>query len=137
MQIVPSEPGETAQSLHAELQTTRCMSTKYKSDLFPRCVACTRRWAGDTCRFQGIRYFLRDIEGAILGVSFCSTPTSDMPHMKFPQKWNEELTSENIARTRVRCFIFRFGFLGKSLIILLVFLNTECHREGYAADYEG
>lgn len=42
--------------LVADIQTARCMSSRYKQDPFPRCVSCTRRWAGDTCRFQGIRY---------------------------------------------------------------------------------
>ena len=41
--------------LTPELQFARCMSNRYKPDPFPRCVSCTRRWAGDTCRFQGIR----------------------------------------------------------------------------------
>jgi hypothetical protein len=41
--------------LSPELQSARCMSNRYKPDPFPRCVSCTRRWAGDTCRFQGIR----------------------------------------------------------------------------------
>jgi hypothetical protein len=47
----PPNPGK----LVPELQFARCMSNRYKPDPFPRCVSCTRRWAGDTCRFQGIR----------------------------------------------------------------------------------
>ncbi|KAF8075872.1 hypothetical protein FPV67DRAFT_1469586 [Lyophyllum atratum] len=98
MQIVPSGPGD--KTLHAELQNTRCMSTKYKSDQFPRCVACTRRWAGDTCRFQGIRFFLRDAQMNIIGVSFSENPKADLPSMKFPVEWNEVLTPSNIKRTK-------------------------------------
>ncbi|KAG5639144.1 hypothetical protein H0H81_006403 [Sphagnurus paluster] len=98
MQIVPS--ANNAQALHPELQNTRCMSTKYKSDVFPRCVACTRRWAGDTCRFQGIRYFLRDPAMKIVGMSFSETQKADMPTMKFPTEWNELLTAANIQRTK-------------------------------------
>ncbi|GLB33276.1 putative clavaminate synthase-like protein [Lyophyllum shimeji] len=98
MQIVPSGPGDKV--LHAELQNTRCMSTKYKSDTFPRCVACTRRWAGDTCRFQGIRFFLRDAQMNIRGVSFSETQNADLPTMKFPTEWNEPLTAANIQRTK-------------------------------------
>ncbi|KAF5372048.1 hypothetical protein D9615_008080 [Tricholomella constricta] len=100
MQIVPSGPGDEATVLQAELQTTRCMSTKYKSDTFPRCVACTRRWAGDTCRFQGIRYFLRNPQMEIVGVSFSESQKADLPSMKFPKEWNEELTTANIIRTK-------------------------------------
>ena len=44
-----------AGTLVPELQFARCMSNRYRPDPFPRCVSCTRRWAGDTCRFQGIR----------------------------------------------------------------------------------
>jgi hypothetical protein len=58
----PSQPQHYAlgnatppEKLVPELQFARCMSTRYKPDPFPRCVSCTRRWAGDTCRFQGIR----------------------------------------------------------------------------------
>ena len=43
-----------------QFQFARCMSNRYRSEQFPRCVSCTRRWAGDTCRFQGIRFFLKD-----------------------------------------------------------------------------
>lgn len=42
--------------LTPELQIGRCLAGRYKHDQFPRCVACIRKWAGDTCRFQGVRY---------------------------------------------------------------------------------
>ncbi|KAG6877450.1 hypothetical protein C0993_007134 [Termitomyces sp. T159_Od127] len=100
MNLVPLGPNDNGQALHAEPQSTRCMSTKYKNDPFPRCVACTRRWAGDTCRFQGIRYFLRDSEMKIVGVTFSETQKADLPNMKFPSEWNEPLTRDHIARTK-------------------------------------
>ncbi|KNZ76817.1 Lysine-specific demethylase 3A [Termitomyces sp. J132] len=100
MRIVPLGPNDPGQALHAEPQSTRCMSTKYKNDPFPRCVACTRRWAGDTCRFQGIRYFLRDATMQIVGVSFSETQKADTPSMKFPKKWNQVLTKAHIDRTK-------------------------------------
>ncbi|KAG6889022.1 hypothetical protein C0992_006718 [Termitomyces sp. T32_za158] len=100
MNLIPLGPDEDAQALHAEPQSTRCMSTKYKNDPFPRCVACTRRWAGDTCRFQGIRYFLRDSDMKIVGVTFSETQKADLPNMKFPSVWNEPLTPAHIARTK-------------------------------------
>lgn len=59
---LPSQPPQYAidgamqpEKLVPELQFARCMSNRYKPDPFPRCLSCTRRWAGDTCRFQGIR----------------------------------------------------------------------------------
>ncbi|KAG5643259.1 hypothetical protein DXG03_001269 [Asterophora parasitica] len=76
MQIVPSDPGKS--TLHAELQSTRC----------------------DTCRFQGIRFFLRSSNMDIVGVSFSETQKADLPSMKFPKAWNEELTPANIKRTK-------------------------------------
>ena len=61
-QAGPSQPQQYAlegavspDKLVPELQFARCMSNRYRPDPFPRCVSCTRRWAGDTCRFQGIR----------------------------------------------------------------------------------
>ncbi|KAG6810357.1 hypothetical protein H0H92_012193 [Tricholoma furcatifolium] len=100
LQIVALGTGSQGQTLHAEIQSTRCMSSKYKNDPFPRCVACTRRWAGDTCRFQGIRYFLRDSESQIVGVTFTEKRTAELPSMKFPSRWNEPLTMEIIQRTK-------------------------------------
>ena len=44
------------------------MSNRYKAESFPRCVSCTPHWAGDTCRFQGIRFFLKDEKQNIVGV---------------------------------------------------------------------
>ncbi|KAG6914045.1 hypothetical protein DXG01_002781 [Tephrocybe rancida] len=112
-----TNPSQTQQTLHAEPQSTRCMSTKYKHDAFPRCVACTRRWAGDTCRFQGIRYFLREGvgqaqpqgsngngngQGRIVGVTF-SESREDMGErgMKFPRCWNEEMGWSVLKRTKL------------------------------------
>ncbi|KAH9963231.1 hypothetical protein BC827DRAFT_1194282 [Russula dissimulans] len=76
---------------HPELQFARCMSNRYKAESFPRCVSCTRRWAGDTCRFQGIRFFLKDEKQNIVGVSFVENQKADSPTMKFPTRWNRPL----------------------------------------------
>ncbi|KAI0313254.1 hypothetical protein OF83DRAFT_1175844, partial [Amylostereum chailletii] len=77
--------------LHPELQFARCMSNRYKSENFPRCVSCTRRWAGDTCRFQGIRFFLKNDQGDIMGASFVENPKADGPTMNFPTRWDRSL----------------------------------------------
>ncbi|TFY60066.1 hypothetical protein EVG20_g7560 [Dentipellis fragilis] len=93
-------PPETQGPLHPELQFARCMSNRYKAESFPRCVSCTRRWAGDTCRFQGIRFFLKDDKGNIVGVSFVENQKPDAPSMNFPSRWNVPLDAKYIKRTK-------------------------------------
>lgn len=102
MQLVSPDVGasEASVSLHPELQFARCMSNRYRNDQFPRCVSCTRRWAGDTCRFQGIRFFLKDSERNMVGISFVETQKADLPTMNFPTRWNVPLRAEHINRTK-------------------------------------
>ncbi|KIJ19833.1 hypothetical protein PAXINDRAFT_174430 [Paxillus involutus ATCC 200175] len=102
MRIVTAENGgqETSAPLHPELQFARCMSNRYRSEQFPRCVSCTRRWAGDTCRFQGIRFFLKDGQRNIVGISFVENQRPDAPSMSFPVQWNVPLTEQHIRRTK-------------------------------------
>ena len=98
----PNQAESGAFVLVPELQFARCMSNRYKSEGFPRCVACTRRWAGDTCRFQGIRYFMRDQEGKLMGISFNeASPSSESSKMEFPTRWNRKFEREHIRRTKV------------------------------------
>lgn len=108
MRIVTGEHGQNtdAAQLHPELQFARCMSNRYRSEQFPRCVSCTRRWAGDTCRFQGIRFFLKDNQRNIVGVSFVENQRADAPSMSFPVNWNVPLTQTHIRRTKVRNNLF-------------------------------
>jgi lysine-specific demethylase 3 len=77
------------------------MSNRYKAESFPRCVSCTRRWAGDTCRFQGIRFFLKDEKQNIVGVSFVENQKADSPSMKFPTRWNRPLDAVFIREIKV------------------------------------
>jgi lysine-specific demethylase 3 len=77
------------------------MSNRYKAESFPRCVSCTRRWAGDTCRFQGIRFFLKDEKQNIVGVSFVENQKADSPSMKFPTRWNRPLDGVFIKEIKV------------------------------------
>lgn len=88
--------------LQPELQFARCMSNRYRNEEFPRCVSCTRRWAGDTCRFQGIRYFLRNADRGIVGISFIESMKADGPTMSFPVKWNIPLELTHINSIKVR-----------------------------------
>jgi lysine-specific demethylase 3 len=109
MRIVTGDHGQNADAaaqLHPELQFARCMSNRYRSEQFPRCVSCTRRWAGDTCRFQGIRFFLKDNQRNIVGVSFVENQRADAPSMSFPVNWNVPLTHTHIRRTKVRNNLF-------------------------------
>lgn len=103
MRMVTGDQGQNADAaaqLHPELQFARCMSNRYRSEQFPRCVSCTRRWAGDTCRFQGIRFFLKDNQRNIVGVSFVENQRPDAPSMSFPVSWNVPLTPTHIRRTK-------------------------------------
>jgi len=101
VQDASSHP-EASGPLHPELQFARCMSNRYKNEQFPRCVSCTRRWAGDTCRFQGIRFFLKDNNRNIVGISFVENQKPDAPAMTFPAVWNVPLQAVHIRRTKVR-----------------------------------
>jgi lysine-specific demethylase 3 len=98
--------------LHPELQFARCMSNRYKTESFPRCVSCTRRWAGDTCRFQGIRFFLKDEKQNIVGVSFVENQKADSPSMKFPTRWNRPLDAVFIKEIKVRIALVSHAAVG-------------------------
>ncbi|KIK65763.1 hypothetical protein GYMLUDRAFT_39289 [Collybiopsis luxurians FD-317 M1] len=97
------QPEESASfgagKLTPELQTARCMSAKYKAEDFPKCVSCTRRWAGDTCRFQGIRIFLRDDSKNLVGMSFVNNQKEEKPTMAFPKDWNVDLDNKDLLCT--------------------------------------
>lgn len=101
---------ENSGPLHPELQFARCMSNRYRSEEFPRCVSCTRRWAGDTCRFQGIRFFLKNEARDIVGISFVASQKADLPSMSFPVKWNVPMEEPFLKRIKVRHSVFRLCF---------------------------
>ena len=92
--------------LFPEMQYARCMSARYKADPFPRCVSCTRRWAGDTCRFQNIRILLRDANKVLMAVGFQSlTAKDEAPELVYPQSWNINLEPRHVERTMVRSIV--------------------------------
>ena len=100
--------GQHSGRIFPELQYARCMSARYRSDAFPRCVSCTRRWAGDTCRFQNIRTLLRDENKNLVAVGFQTlTSKSEGTEMIFPDKWNVELQKRHVDRIMVRVFFRR------------------------------
>ena len=112
-------------SLHLEPQFARCISNRYRSGEFPRCVSCTRRWAGDPCRFQGIRFFLKDENHNIVGISFIENEKADGPPMKFPVKWNVKLELSHIGRIKV-------SKLSLVIVLILTFLEAHCRQDPVA-----
>jgi len=103
-----------------ELQFACYMLNRYGLDAFPRCVSCTRRWAGDTCRFQEIRYFMRDADGKLLGISsYESSSISPPPTMEFPKKWNCKVGKEHAHCSEVPS-LHQFYF-SKPVLIFLSF----------------
>nr|GAT46123.1 clavaminate synthase-like protein [Mycena chlorophos] len=85
----------TPAQLRREMQTSRCMSTRYKNKDIPRCISCTRRWAGDTCRFQHVRSIFWDKDGRVQGFSFTEQLTRT-PAMVFPQEWNTKFEPSHL-----------------------------------------
>ena len=89
--------GTLTSDLVPELQQARCMSTRYKNEQFPKCISCTRRWAGDTCRFQNLRLWLRKKDsGKTHGISFTKCVVVKQQEMQYPRKWNVELRSHHV-----------------------------------------
>lgn len=87
---------------NSELQVARCLSPRYTSNL-TRCASCTRRGAGDTCRFQGIRFIVRDLNKNIIGIAFHERAELTMTcQVDFPTVWNRKLDREHIKRSKVR-----------------------------------
>ena len=96
----------TSEELLGELQYSRCMSNRYKNDEFPRCLSCTRRWAGDTCRFQGIRLFYRNATNELKGIDFVTAPVSASQDMAYPHQWNTEFTAHHVRLVKVRARVW-------------------------------
>ena len=90
------------------LQFARCTSNRYCSEEFPRCVSCTLCWAGHTCRFRGIRFFLKNQNMDIVGVSFVESPKPDAPTMNFTNEWHINVETDHIHRAKVCSIDGRF-----------------------------
>lgn len=83
------------------LQTSKCSASIYKSEKHLRCTACVKKKAGDTCRFQFIRFFLRDESGNVVGVSFLGPQRVDPSPMDFPNQWNIPLDESHLNLVKV------------------------------------
>jgi len=93
-----------------ELQYGRCLSNRYPTEEFPRCVSCMCCWARDTCRFQGIHHFMSDVDKKWVGISFSeSHSVAPMPKMTFPPSWNCKVEREHVRRSKVHPSIPAYG----------------------------
>jgi len=86
--------------LYTEIQTARCSSARYAG--FIRCTACIGKKSGDGCRFQGIRAFLKNELGTMVGFSFPGHRERQGQEMQFPTEWNVPLQPQHIIQTKVR-----------------------------------
>ncbi|PPQ71721.1 hypothetical protein CVT24_007891 [Panaeolus cyanescens] len=58
------------------------------------------RW--DTCRFQGIRFFMRDSQRKLMAVSFNQHHgRPEGPHIEFPTQWNREFEPAHAKRVKL------------------------------------
>ncbi|KAL1742882.1 hypothetical protein HDZ31DRAFT_83810 [Schizophyllum fasciatum] len=94
-----AERGVPDEGLKVEMQVKRCMTGNAAGPGIPKCLSCTRRWAGDTCRFQGMRYFGKDKNGKIITVAFKGP--GDRTKLNYPEKWNVAPTEERLTRTKL------------------------------------
>ncbi|KAJ7711539.1 Clavaminate synthase-like protein [Mycena olivaceomarginata] len=67
---------------------------------FPRCVSCTRRIVGDTCRFRNVRSFLHGGDGKLAGFLFQEQKQHTGTAMKYPTEWNVPLEKSHIDKTK-------------------------------------
>ncbi|KAI0314183.1 hypothetical protein OF83DRAFT_1138062 [Amylostereum chailletii] len=91
---------------HSLVQTHRCYVPRYKTGVgVSTCVACTRRQAGDSCRFMNIRVIAFNEKDEVAG-SHLVPPTdnvqvaSQSPTFHFPTEWNIPLGPVHIRRTK-------------------------------------
>lgn len=79
------------------------MSVRYKDVPYTRCMACTRRWAGDTCRFQNVRYILRDRETReVKAYAFTQYRHNQIaPDLALPEEWKGPMTLKYIQAVKV------------------------------------
>ena len=95
-------PGGAAPLL-VELQVNNCNSVRYRSEEMPRCTACIKKISGESCRFQRLRYLLRETTGRrkVVGFSFGESQAHASPALDMPNKWNTDLLPAHIERVKV------------------------------------
>ncbi|KAG9124751.1 hypothetical protein FRC07_010375 [Ceratobasidium sp. 392] len=83
------------------VQDKRCFYYAWDQTIVPRCLACRKKKAGDTCRFMGIRSFkLKPVSFDAIGVTFDSRRTKEQPDYHLPFKWNITPKIEHVDRIR-------------------------------------
>ncbi|KAG8690807.1 hypothetical protein FRC08_010350 [Ceratobasidium sp. 394] len=88
------------------VQDKKCFHYAWDQTIVPRCLACRKKKAGDTCRFSGIRYFkLTPVSFDAIGVSFDSRQVKEQPDYHLPLKWN--ITPDIAHVDRIRSVISR------------------------------
>ncbi|TBU33518.1 Clavaminate synthase-like protein [Dichomitus squalens] len=68
---------------------------------FPRCTACIRKASGETCRFQNLRYLLRDKNRKVIGTTFGEGQAHAAPTLVSPSEWNTTLGLGHIDRVKL------------------------------------
>ncbi|KAG8787258.1 hypothetical protein FRC12_015745 [Ceratobasidium sp. 428] len=100
-----SPPLVSSQGDHCILiaaQDKRCNAYKNKETV-SRCVSCTQKKSGDTCRFRGVRKLKSTPASpeSVLDVSFGSTHREEVavqPEYQLPTEWNTTPQTEHIDR---------------------------------------
>ncbi|KAL1749824.1 hypothetical protein FB107DRAFT_224897, partial [Schizophyllum commune] len=85
--------------LDLEQQVGCCTTGKAAASGVPKCITCSRRLAGDTCRFQGIRWFGLDQDENIVTVGFKDVGT--VSGLLYPDRWNVIPTQENLMQVKM------------------------------------
>lgn len=135
----------TAQEeLFPELQKARCMSNKYKHTEISKCVSCTRRKQGDVCRFQNIRYIMKDSQGLFIvqqsrirlisigevkGIAFSQTVSHEEEDIEYPTKWNVDLTADRASTSKVRHQIVNYPKLSLTSCSVPFHKHCSLHSE--------
>ena len=90
-----------------ELQTNRCIASRYRLEEISHCAACVRKAAGDACRFQDFRFLMRDRNQKVVGTSFVESQGRAVSTEVDPsvREWNTALGLGHIDRIKVHLAI--------------------------------
>lgn len=104
--VEPQERILNSQIYEWELQEVRCSSLSVTQGDLVRCVSCTQKSAGDTCRFCGTRVLLLredDVGGrVVIGYWFRGTSTSiDEETFDFRDEWSSDVTGDDMLASKV------------------------------------
>ncbi|KAF7776524.1 hypothetical protein Agabi119p4_4917 [Agaricus bisporus var. burnettii] len=92
---------EKAILLQPESQSLPCSGDEYRFQQLNQCVSCAEHRTDDTCRFQNIRFLLKNKQSDIVGISFAEGRFRNAPKMKFPMRWNIPLMETHTKRMKL------------------------------------